>query len=252
MKTMLEQRVGEIAAEMPGSAKVFKDHHIDFCCGGKRRLQDACRVAGADPDEVAAKILAASKSPSALMRAWNDEPLEDLIRYILEVHHTYMRSELPSLSRIIANLDDFQGVRQQAVLPIRRALARLTDEIQAHMRKEETVLFPAIIRLEGAVIAKAALPKFAFGSVHNPIRMMEQEHDAIGSIFGEIRTHSGVCTLRDPQYEMFRVCGALSSLETDQQEHIHLENNVLFPRAMQLEAQLIGSPKAHGMANGAT
>ena len=245
MTAMFEKMLGEIAAEIPGSGRVFENHHIDYCCGGKRRLRDACRVAGVNADEIEAEILAASESPAAAVpRRWKAESLKDLIRYIVEVHHAYLRSELPSLGRMIANLEDFHGACHPEVLPLRRALARLTKELQAHMKKEEAVLFPAILRMEQAVNANEALPTSPFGSVRNPIWMMEQEHDAMASILGEIRTLTGDYTLRDQQCEMFRVLSqALQSLETDLHEHIHLENNILFPRAMQLEALLNEGPK---------
>ena len=245
MTAMFEKMVGEIAVEIPGSGQVFENHHIDYCCGGRRRLRDACRVAGVNEDQIEADILAASEAPAAAAsRRWKAESLKDLIRYIVEVHHAYLRSELPSLSRMIAYLESLHGARHPEVLSLRRALARLTEELQAHMKKEEAVLFPAILRMEQAVNAKEALPASPFGSVRNPIWMMEQEHDAMASFLSEIRTLTGDYTLRDQQCEMFRVLSeALQSLETELHEHIHLENNILFPRAMQLEAQLNGGPK---------
>ncbi len=235
MLAMFERMVGEIAAEIPGSRQVFENHHIDYCCGGKRQLREACRVAGVNADEIEAEILAASAASAAA--PWKKESLKDLIRYIVEVHHAYLRSELPSLGLMIANLEDFHGARRPEVLPLRRALARLTEELQLHLKKEEAVLFPAILRMEQAVNAKEALPTSPFGSVRNPIWMMEQEHDAIVSVLSEIRTLTGDYTLRDQQCEMFRLLSqALQSLEIYLHEYIHLENNILFPRTMQLEA----------------
>jgi regulator of cell morphogenesis and NO signaling len=240
MTAMFGKMVGEIAAEIPGSAQVFKNHHIDYCCGGKRPLRDACRVVGVNADQIEAEILAASEAPAAAApRRWRAESLTELIRYIVEVHHNCLQSELPLLGRVIANLDDFHGTRHPELLPLRRALARLIEELPAHMKKEEVVLFPAFLRMEQAVNAKEALPTSPFGSVRNPIWMMEQEHDAMASILSEIRTLTGDYALRDQDCEMFRaVSQALQPLETDLHEHIHLENNILFPRAMQLEALL--------------
>ncbi|HLJ16996.1 MAG TPA: iron-sulfur cluster repair di-iron protein [Bryobacteraceae bacterium] len=242
MGALFERMVGEIAAEIPGSRQVFENHHIDYCCGGKRQLRDACRVAGVNADEIEAQILAASEIPAgAAPRLWRQESLKDLIRYIVEVHHAYLRSELPSLGRMITNLENFHGARRPEVLPLRRALARLTEELQVHLKKEEAVLFPAILRMEQAVNANEALPTSPFGSVRNPIWMMEQEHDAIVSVLSEIHTLTGDYTLRDQQCEMFRLLSqALQSLEIDLQEYIHLEDNILFPRAVLLEAQLNG------------
>lgn len=238
MTAMFGKMVGEIAAEIPGSAQVFKNHHIDYCCGGKRPLRDACRVEGVNADQIEAEILAASEAPAAAaQRRWRAESLSELIGYIVEVHHSCLQSELPLLGRVIANLDDFHGARHPEFRPLRRALARLIAELPAHMQKEEAVLFPAILRMEQAVNAKEVLPTSPFGSVRNPIWMMEQEHDAMASILSEVRTLTG--DYADQDLEMFRVVSqALQPLETDLHEHIHLENNILFPRAMQLEALL--------------
>jgi regulator of cell morphogenesis and NO signaling len=246
---MFEKMVGEIAAEIPASGQVFENHHIDYCCGGKRRFRDACRLAGVNPGEVEAEILAASESTAAAPRDWQAMSLKDLIFYMVEIHHAYLRRELPSLGRMMVNLADLQGGRTGDLLPLRRALSRLIAELQAHINKEEAVLFPAIIGMEQAVNANEPLPTALFGSVRNPIWMMEQEHAAAASILKEIRSLIGDYTLRGLRCEMFRVlCQALQLLEADLHEHIHLENNILFPRAMQLEAQLNREPHWQGPA----
>jgi regulator of cell morphogenesis and NO signaling len=245
MKAMFEKMVGEIAAEIPGSGQVFENHHIDYCRGGKQPFRDACHAARVSAAEIEAEILAASKASAvAAPRPWKAESRKDLIRYMVDVHHAHLRSDLQSLGRMIANLEDFRADHRAEVLPLRRALAHLTDELQAHMKKEEAMLFPAILRMEQAVNANEALATSPFGSVCNPIWMMEQEHNAMASVLSEIRALAGDYTLRDRQCEMFRVLfQALGSFETDLHEHIHLENNILFPGAMQLEAQLNGGPK---------
>jgi regulator of cell morphogenesis and NO signaling len=169
-----------------------------------------------------------------------DESLKDLTRYIVEVHHSYLRSELPSLGRTIAKLENSHDNGHPEIAPLRRALSRLTDELHAHMKKEETVLFPAIRRMEQAVEEKHGLPAARFGSIRNPIWMMDQEHNGIISILREIRAFTGDYTLRDPECEMYRVLSqALQALESDIYDHIELENNVLFPKAMRLEEALL-------------
>jgi len=179
-----------------------------------------------------------------------DVSLKDLTHYLAEVHHAYLRSELPSLGRMIAKLENFHDASHPETVPLRRALFRLTDELHAHMKKEETVLFPAIRRIEQALNEKQGLPASSFGSIRNPIWMMEQDHNAVISILREVRALTGDYTLRDPECEMYRVLSqALQSLETEIHEHIHLENNVLFPKAMQLEEALLnGGP--NGGPNG--
>jgi regulator of cell morphogenesis and NO signaling len=184
-----------------------------------------------------------------------EESLKDLTRYIVEVHHSYLRSELPSLGRTIAKLENSHHAGHPEIAPLRRALSRLTDELQGHMRKEETILFPAIRRMELAVTENHGLPAARFGSIRNPIWMMEQEHSGIISILREIRALTQDYTLRDPECEMYRVLSqALQALESDIFDHIELENNVLFPKAMRLEEALLTSgqdgarEQAHGSA----
>jgi regulator of cell morphogenesis and NO signaling len=169
-----------------------------------------------------------------------EESLKDLTRYMVEVHHADLRSELPPLARMIARVENLHEGGHPEITPLRRTLFRLIDELLAHMKKEETVLFPAIRSLEQALEQKHGLPPSSFGSIRNPIWMMEQDHNAIISILREIRGLTGDYTLRDPECEMFRVMSqALQALETDIHEHIELENNVLFPRAIQLEEELL-------------
>jgi regulator of cell morphogenesis and NO signaling len=169
-----------------------------------------------------------------------EESFKDLTRYMVEVHHADLRSELPPLARMIARVENLHEGGHPEITPLRRTLFRLIDELLAHMKKEETVLFPAIRSLEQALEQKHGLPPSSFGSIRNPIWMMEQEHNGIISIVREIRALTRDYTLRDPECEMFRVLSqALQALEIDIHEHIKLENNVLFPRAIQVEDALL-------------
>jgi regulator of cell morphogenesis and NO signaling len=173
-----------------------------------------------------------------------EQSLKDLTRYIVEVHHSDLRSELPSLGRTTAKLENFHDASHPEIAPLRRALSRLTDELYAHMKKEETILFPAIRRMEQALEEKNGLPAARFGSIRNPIWMMEQEHNGIISILREIRALTRDYTLSDPECEMYRVLShALQALETDIFDHIELENNVLFPKAMLLEEALLNGAR---------
>ena len=180
------------------------------------------------------------------------ESLKDLTHHIVEVHHAYLRTELPSLGRMVARLEKSHDGSHPELVPLRRALFRLTDELHAHMKKEEAVLFPAIRRIEQALDQKQGLPATSFGSIRNPIWMMEQEHSAILSILGEIRSLTKDYTMHDPECEMYRVMSqALQTLETEIHEHIELENTVLFPKAMRLEETLLnaGQNEYHGAHN---
>ena len=170
---------------------------------------------------------------------WQDASLQELIVHIVSCHHTFLRSHLPRIEMIF---DRILAKRKDAlcgfVLPLGRAFLGLRLDIEAHLDKEESILFPHIIRLAAARAKGKTPPQATFGSVTGPIRVMEAEHDSAKRALQEMRRltdgyslHSGTCSNRT---ELFQ---ALKELEVDLEEHMALENDVLHPRVLQLEAQ---------------
>lgn len=240
MEHMEGATVAELAVTSLAAVRVFEKYGIDYCCGGKRPLEDACLRNGQNVQVVQQELEAALQSKPAPEYDWNNAPLHALIEYIVAVHHEYLRRELPAIQ---ARLDKVYRVYNQRYGPTLQGLpevfAKLRDELEPHMQKEEAILFPAIRAIEWATNLGTVLPKMPFGNIANPIRMMEAEHDHAGSALQRIRAITGNFDV--PAYACVTykaLMSGLAELEADLHMHIHLENNVLFRRADQLEAAL--------------
>jgi regulator of cell morphogenesis and NO signaling len=230
------QTVGEIAAASPGAARVFENHGIDYCCGGNRPLEDVCREKGLDSGTLLAELAQATGTAGSQEKDWSAAPLRELIRHILTTHHQYLNQELPRLNQRLKQVIAAHGQDAATLLPLAEVFGGLREELEGHMRKEELILFPAIERCEAALAAGASLPPAPFGSVENPIRVMELEHENAGQALRRIKelTHGyqvpgHACATYRALWE------GLQGLEADLHLHIHLENNILFPRAIARE-----------------
>ena len=226
--------VGEIVATDFRTASVFEQFGIDFCCGGRRLVAEACRAADVDP-EIVRRALTALPPPvtvddSTDMTRW---PVDRLIHHIVSTHHAYIREVLPTITQHLAKLVHVHGARHHELSHISNSFDTLGGELQQHMLKEEHVLFPYIRELSAANGWRNACP---FGTVQNPIRMMEREHQAAGDELQVIRELTGGYTPPTDGCTTYRVCFAeLAHFERDLHRHVHLENNVLFPKAVALE-----------------
>jgi regulator of cell morphogenesis and NO signaling len=227
--------VGDIVATDFRTAAVFERFGIDFCCGGRTSLADACRAAAVEPEAVidALGTLPASSDGDDDVSAW---PAERLIDHIVSIHHRYVRSALPQIDRHLAALEQAHGSRHPELARIRTCFEALTQELLQHMMKEEHVLFPYVRELAARGRACGWAPS-PFGTVENPIRMMEREHrDAADRLQTIRRLTAGFSALPDG-CTTYGVCMAeLAEFERDLHRHVHLENNVLFPAAVRLES----------------
>jgi regulator of cell morphogenesis and NO signaling len=231
--------VREIAANSLAAVRVFEKYGIDYCCGGKRPLGDVCREKGYDADAVQAEVDSAIAGLAAPQKEWSTAPLSELIQHIVDTHHAYLRRELPAID---ARLEKVYRVYNQRYGPTLRGLpevfAAMKSELDAHMLKEEMVLFLAVAAYESASLAGEELPLAPFGSVANPIHMMEDEHESAGRALAQVRAITGNFEVPDYACVTYRaLMNGLAELETDLHMHIHLENNILFPRAEQLECR---------------
>jgi len=236
------QTVREIALEQPTSIRVFEHYGIDYCCGGRKPLSEACTNSNLDVDTVLAALEAAAKGPVPTAGDWSQASLEKLSGHIVATHHAYVKSELPRLAVLSQKVVNRHGDTQTELPLIQTRLAQLDEELSQHLAKEEAILFPYVVKLERASMNGSAKPHGCFGAVANPIAMMTAEHDAAGAIMAEIRdlshhftTPAGAC----PTYHAFY--DGLKEFEQDLHRHIHLENNILFPRAIQLETGVMGT-----------
>ncbi|QDU44772.1 Iron-sulfur cluster repair protein YtfE [Symmachiella dynata] len=234
----LTDSVGQWVTEHPATSRVFEQHRIDYCCGGGRPLKEACRMGQIDAQAVLEKLLDVIASDAGEDASENDfasKSLADMCDSIEATHHEYLKRELPRLTQLVDKVVSVHGSQHAWLERMGTSFQQLRDELVPHMLKEEQILFPAIRTIEQS----RALPSFPFGSVDNPIRMMEHEHDIAGQALRDIRAASSDFTLPDGGCNTFRaMLDGLRELEADLHRHIHKENNVLFPRASQLAAEL--------------
>lgn len=229
--------VGQMVAEQPARARVFERLGIDYCCGGKRRLADVCEERGLDPLRVLDELAAQDRPRAAQERDWQAAGLAELCDHIEATHHAYLRNELPRLTGLVRKVASVHGEREPALRELEEVFDAFCMEIDSHMRKEEQVLFPMIRLLESA----ERLPSFHCGSVNNPIRMMEFEHDGAGDALARMRSLTQDFTPPPEACNTYRaMLEGLAVLEQDMHQHIHKENNILFPRASAQEARLAG------------
>jgi regulator of cell morphogenesis and NO signaling len=237
MPTIIET-VREIALSQPSSMRVFEQFGIDYCCGGQKPLAVACSEQDVEVGAVLAALASAASEPGPELTDWSNAPLEDLIHHILAQHHEYVKTELPRLDALAQKVVAQHYTRHAELLNIHLALQKLEQELTPHLMKEEQVLFPYIVNLEHALAVGGAKPQGCFGMVANPIHMMMQEHDGAGELLAELRQLSGHYTPPEDACATFHALYAgLKEFEQDLHRHIHLENNILFPRAIALEAR---------------
>ena len=230
--------VGEVAARFPGSIRVFEKYGIDYCCGGGTPLDQVCRDRGLDPASVLAE--AESAAPAARPEAdWREATLDTLIAHIVDTHHAYLHAELPRLDVMLDKVTAAHAARHaQTLAALAHQYRTLWAELDAHLSKEELVLFPLIRAMEATGGAARGAAASHCGSVRNPIRVMEMEHDSAGEALVEMRAITSDYTPPEDACATFRALYAgLEEMEADLHRHIHLENNILFPRAALLEAR---------------
>lgn len=232
--------VGEVVAEDYARAATFKRFGIDFCCGGDRTVEAACERAGITVEEVETALLQASNRTG---RGWPDAREWDpvfLSRYIVGVHHQYVRETLPTLIQFSQKVAQVHGEGRPELLPIRTHVAELSAEMEQHMTSEEAEVFP---RIERAVSAHASGQSSSEADLESAIRGLEAEHEHAGALVGQIRVLSDDYTPPATACATYRALYAkLAEFEEDLHRHVHLENNILFPKVVELAEQ--ASPTA--------
>ncbi len=239
MNVTMEKTVRELALERPGAARVFEKLGIDYCCGGKQTLGQACQAAGVPVDRVleALEVARYSGPDAAKGRDWQTGSLADLISHIKNTHHKYTREETARLGPLFDKVCSVHGNNHPELLDLRETFRGLARELTTHLMKEEMVLFPYIERMEESVLQKEPILPPPFGTVQNPVAMMEHEHDSAGNALRALRAASnGYTAPADGCVSYQTLYKTLAELEADLHQHIHLENNILFPRAIALES----------------
>ena len=238
----VEPTVAQFVAANHHAANVFKKHGIDFCCSGRKPLAQACAEKGADFDTVRHELEVLPPEDILPSQDFNNWDTGFLAEYIVQTHHRYLLSELPLLREYTAKIARVHGERHPQLREVFVVFAALQEELEAHLKKEEHVLFPYIVRLAQTVVHGGQLVAPPFGTAQNPIRMMEHEHESTGDLLERLRALTNDYALPADACNSYRVTFAkLQQLERDLHQHIFLENNILFPRAVALEAQVLGA-----------
>jgi len=238
MTIAASKTVGEMVAETPSCAREFEALGIDYCCGGSRTLGEACTQLNVSVQETLARLeKSAAQATSAEDKNWQGLPLTDLIAHINSTHHVFVRSECPRILKLTEKVVGVHGTNHPELLTVQAIFAALSDELHLHLMKEEQILFPYVLRMEESVTAGEPAPPAMFGTVMNPIRMMMQEHDGAGEALRTLRSATSDYKVPDDACVSYRTLyEALKDFEKDLHQHIHLENNILFPRATAMEA----------------
>ena len=238
MTATMDTSVREIVAEDFRAAAVFERYGIDFCCGGRRTLREACSDRKVNPLAVLGEVSAAceARDPAApRFAAWQTD---ELIAYIVRHHHAYVWRALPAIVAHTRKVAEVHGAKHSELREIAAIFEEVADEMTSHMAKEEAVLFPYINNLAVALRLGESVPSAAFGSVEKPIAMMEHEHDGAGRAMARIRELSGDYAVPNGACTTYTVCfRELEQFERDLHAHVDLENNVLFPKARALAGE---------------
>lgn len=228
------ETVGDIVARQPSLSRVFEKNGIDYCCAGKRSLDEVCLQKGLDAGKILALLNAGvPDSGNGSNLDVSALSLTELADHIVMIHHDYLRDEFPRLDAMTNRVAHVHGDHEPRLLEVRDAYLALQNEMTSHMMKEESILFPMIRQLE----AGANAADFHCGSLANPIRQMEAEHAEAGSALERMNSLTDGFTPPEWACNTYRaMLSALAHLESDLHRHVHKENNVLFPRALALEA----------------
>lgn len=234
-----DETLGEIATKDLRKAEIFKKYGLDFCCGGKKTVKQACAEKGLDVTKIEQELQQADKNPAGRPLNYTEWSMEFLADYIVNTHHSYVRKTLPELRGYAAKVAKVHGDHHPELLQVYKLVEEINEELTDHMQKEENILFPFIKALSAAKTSGKQLERAAFGSVQNPIEIMEHEHEMVGKNLEQIRSLTFNYRLPEDacaSYSLF--FKMMEEFESDLFTHIHLENNILFPQAFKAEKEL--------------
>jgi regulator of cell morphogenesis and NO signaling len=230
-------RVGEIAAANPRAKRVLEDAGVDYCCGGEKSLHDACMHTNVSSEEILKRLQENSRQAGPDEANWAAASLSDLTQHIREKHHRYVRDVIPRIRALLQRVKAKHAQNHPELAGIEERFIDLGQEMYSHMQKEEQILFPYIEALERSANGNGTLEPPFFQTVRNPVQMMMQEHDSAGEALRAMRKLSAEYHAPAEACESYReLYRGLEEFETDMHTHVHLENNILFPRAVELEA----------------
>jgi regulator of cell morphogenesis and NO signaling len=239
LSSLAGRELGTLVSDNTRIAPVLERFGLDYCCNGHQTLEESARERRVPLDDVLRAIAEAGESTPEEREAAEWRDLRTLTQYIVDHHHRYVREITPTLHAWLDKLVDRHGSRHAELEQVRQTFLDAADEMASHMVKEENILFPFIRELAAANAAGARLPSGPFGTVLHPVRVMEADHRLVGDLVARLRTLTNGYEPPDDACTTYRLCYAeLARFEADLHRHVHLENNVLFPGAIELEAGL--------------
>lgn len=239
MEALNNRTVADLVTENIKTAHVFKKYGIDFCCGGGEKIEKACEKRNVDLAELERELLEAAGTRERNFN-YNSWDLGFLIDHIVNIHHKYVEENIPLLLQYTEKVAKVHGASHPEVQEIKELFYQVAGELASHLKKEELILFPFIKKMVNAEEVGELLDRPAFGTAENPVKMMEEEHEHAGEIFRKIAELSNDHTPPASACNTFRAMySKLEEFEQDLHLHIHLENNILFPKALELEKKVI-------------
>jgi regulator of cell morphogenesis and NO signaling len=241
MENINRLTLGEIVKKNYKAAAVFERFTLDFCCRGNQNFTDACKAGKIEPSVIINELnrLESEQEHGVVFDTW---PLDMLIDYIIKRHHTYVEEKTPLIKSYLHKICEVHGARHPELQKVREIFFEIGGELAIHMKKEELILFPFIKKLSQANNTKTPVTSSLFGSVSNPVDMMKEDHAVEGDKFRRLAALTNNYLIPADACNTFAVTYQfLDEFEKDLHLHIHLENNILFPKAIQLEQKLLQS-----------
>ncbi len=238
MNIINQLTIGEYVAQDFRTAAIFTKYKIDFCCKGDKTLDEVCQKKGLNAESIQEEIFSVLESKNDDGINFKSWPSDLLIDYILKTHHVYIEEKTPVLFAFLDKLCKVHGERHPELFEVNKLFKISGSELLNHLQKEEVILFPFIKTMEKALIENTNIEQPHFGSVHNPIAMLRGDHETEGDLFAKISELTDNYTPPADACNTYKVTYAmLQEFEQDLQKHIHLENNILFPKAQKMEEQ---------------
>ena len=243
MNTLKTKSLAGIVSNNHQAAAVLEKYHLDFCCKGKRSLQQACLEQELPIDKIAEELKNLSAQDSTINTPpFDDMSLTQLADYIVLTHHAYVNKEMPQIFSYLQKVTSKHGERHPELVKIFQLFAAVKEEMEGHMKKEEKILFPRIKEIEKQMQSEPGQFKLNISYLQSPILVMEQEHDHAGTLLNEIRILTNNYTPPADACTTYKLSfAALQAFELDLHQHVHLENNILFPKAIASLKHLQGS-----------
>jgi regulator of cell morphogenesis and NO signaling len=235
-----ETKVKEIAAANPRATRILEQAGVDYCCGGNKSLHDACAHVGVSEEEIMERLRENKADVEPADKNWASAPLGDLTQHIREKHHRYVREAVQRVPALLTRVKTKHGNNHPEIAEIEDLFLKIGRDMTMHMQTEEQILFPYIEALERAANGEAVLEPPFFQAVRNPVQAMMEEHDAAAALVNQIHAASSAYTPPANACASYQALYRdLQEFEADLHEHVHLENNILFPRAIEMEAETV-------------